>query len=328
MKLASNKHMTLNNPVLMDNSRLRELNPNIALHFQASYDELSAYPKVENLIIDTKYVEWVVCPSCGQNDTHQLLIKWGIQYDQCPTCTHIFAKNRFKQEILERLYKDSVSDELDRVVNRYSFNQKYWSKVYTKYLSFIETQFGMPTKLLDVGCGTGSFIEACVDRGQKNCYGLDVYDQLVDTLSQIIPQNHIYSVNSFYDANLPLDFEVITMWGVLEHLTNPIEALQKAQECIKDGGLIIALVPNLNSRAFKILGVNTPTLNPRQHISFPTRQSMEYMCQKLGLKITDVVNELPVIDLMHNYIKYSDELALQISEKDESYYHVYIITKT
>ena len=54
---------------------------------------------------------------------------------------------------------------------------------------------------------------------------------------------------------------------------------------------------------------------------------MELMCQPVGFKVLEMVNELPVIDLMHDYINYSDALVDEIVEMNESYYHVYILEK-
>lgn len=318
----------LHNPILMDNSSLREINPNIALHFQASQDELLALPKAGNLIVDDNYVEWVHCPCCGRNETRQLYVKWGIQYDECPICTHVFAKNRFKEGILEDFYKTSISDELDREVNEHTFNQAYWSKVYKKYLKYIQKMLGKSAKILDVGCGGGLFLKISKRNGFRNLHGLDVYDNLIEVMQATLPHTNIYKVNLFADeASISSDFDVLTFWGVLEHLVDPIKALRRSYEALKEGGLIIALVPNINSRAFQILGVNTPTLNPRQHISFPTRKSMKYICEKTGFNIVEVLNELPVIDLMYPYINYTDELALEIAALDQSYYHVYILKK-
>ena len=322
-----NPQAELHKPILMDNSQLRKNNKNIELHFKASEDEMSAYPKVNNLITDTNYIEWVDCPSCGCNHTCQLLVKWGVQYDSCPVCSHVFAKNRLKQEILNDLYKSSISDELDRAVNQHSFNQKYWRKVYDKYLNYLMPKIGQTIKLLDVGCGVGLFAKECLKKGIANCHVLDVYEQLRESFSPFLPVDQIHQVESFYQADLPSDFDVITMWGVLEHLTHPVDALKKSHASLKTRGLLVALVPNIHSRAFKILGVNTPTLNPRQHINFFTPKSMESMCQQSGFKVLELVNELPVIDLMYDYIQYSDALVDEIVEMNESYNHVYILEK-
>ena len=68
-------------------------------------------------------------------------------------------KNRIKIDILQNLYKDSIADELDRLVNINEFNQNYWHSVYSKYISLIKGIISVKDDIsvLDIGCGSGSF---------------------------------------------------------------------------------------------------------------------------------------------------------------------------
>ena len=68
-------------------------------------------------------------------------------------------------------------------------------------------------------------------------------------------------------------------------------------------------------------------MNPRQHINFVTPKSMASICDHSGFRILEIVNELPVIDLMYEYIHYCDELVDEIVKLNECYYHVYILEK-
>ena len=97
-----------------------------------------------------------------------------------------------------------------------------------------------------------------------------------------------------------------------------------SQILLKDGR-IIALVPNFESRAFKILGINTPTINPRSHLQYYTYNSFEKLADNAGFEIDAYFQELPVIDLMYDFISYSEELLESILKDNESYRSVYIL---
>ena len=86
------------------------------------------------------------------------------------------------------------------------------------------------------------------------------------------------------------------------------------------------LIPNLKSRAFRFLGVDTPTLNPRQHVNFYSDKSIGILAKKYNFYlIGDPFPELPIIDLMWDFIDESDETLIQdIVDKGESYYKIYI----
>lgn len=122
-------------------------------------------------------------------------------------------------------------------------------------------------------------------------------------------------------------FGLITLWGVLEHIVDPKSMLARCAEIVADDGRIILLVPNLFSRAFKILGITTPTIYPRGHLHYYTQGSMKRLCDDAGLVIEHCCQELPVIDLMHPFIRYDDALIKDILAKDEGYYHVYVLRR-
>ena len=122
-------------------------------------------------------------------------------------------------------------------------------------------------------------------------------------------------------------FDLITMWGVLEHVYNPLDILRKVSDIMNKNSLLIVLIPNIKSAAFKMLGADTPTLNPRGHINFFGRNSINLACKNSSLRVIDTFQELPIIDLMHEYITDIEQTTKEILETDASYYHVHLIRK-
>jgi len=53
--------------------------------------------------------------------------------------------------------------------------------------------------------------------------------------------------------------------------------------------------------------------------------SLDLVLSKVGFKVEERIDELPVIDLMYPFLNYSEELALEIADFNEGYYSVYII---
>ena len=120
---------------------------------------------------------------------------------------------------------------------------------------------------------------------------------------------------------------MITLWGVLEHCRSPHEVLSKCNDYLDDNGLLFILIPNIHSRARKILGVYTPTLSPREHINFFTPRSMEKTAEENGFHIVNFYQELPVIDLMWEFLDEESLVIDEIIDNNECYYHVYILKK-
>lgn len=319
--------MSTDNPIIKNNKNLRTINTMIKKHFDASEEEMTAFNHGGGVIKDEILVDQIHCPVCGNNNSRQLLVKWGGRYDECKTCSHVFLKNPFKQEILTKLYKSSIVDQLNREVQKHSFNEEYWAAVYKKYMNMLMQYIPKNGKLLDVGCGTGRFLSYCKDKFDLSLYAVDVYEDLIKSLSPIIPANNIFYVDAFEDSNIELNFNVATMWGVLEHCRSPHKILSKCNMYLEEGGIVLMLIPNIHSRARTLLGVNTPTLNPREHINFFTHNSLEIIANKSGFEIMSISQELPIIDLMWPYIDDEPEVISDIVEKRECYYYVVIMRK-
>jgi len=58
-----------------------------------------------------------------------------------------------------------------------------------------------------------------------------------------------------------------------------------------------------------------------------TEQSFQVLCTKAGLTIERRFQELPVIDLMHPFIDYTEDFVRELVEGNEAYYDVYLLRR-
>ena len=97
--------------------------------------------------------------------------------------------------------------------------------------------------LLDVGSGKGRFVRVANDQGW-NAYGYEPYQE-----ASVPPK---YRDRFFRGRlnDLPLKegaVDVVTMWHVLEHIPDPQMTLQSVRKYLKDDGLLLIAVPNVQS---------------------------------------------------------------------------------
>jgi len=313
-------------PIIMDNQNLRKRNPYIAEHFKACEQDLQDFKKENGVIRDIKNVDWIDCPVCGSSESDQFIVKWGGRYDECRSCTHIFLRNPLKEERLLELYKTSIADQMDRKVQLNSFNQIYWQNVYEKYMSHISHRLRSDARIIDIGCGLGQFLKYCSEKYSYNLFALDVYSGLAEQVS-FLPKENVFEVDSFTSVKLDYRFSLVTLWGVVEHLRNPHTIIDWCANHIDENGLVLMLLPNIHSRARKILGVYTPTLNPREHIHFFTRESLDKVVHHHGFRIMSHSQELPIIDIMWDFVDADTDIIRQIVDRKECYYDVYILER-
>ena len=313
-------------PIIVNNKNFRNKNEATIKHFQQSEKDALTFKKKNNLVSDSKIINFVDCPICGSNNTKDLFIKWGFAHAVCGKCEHIFVRNQLNEKILMKLYDKSLADIFQterRLAN--SPLKKYWDKVYTKYSKLYVNK---NIKILDVGCGDGQFIKIVKKKFKnENIFGSEFSIHTKELLTKLLGKNFFYKSNLEQIREKKFKFNLITFWGVLEHLKNPLETIKCSKKILDQNGKILILIPNIKSRAFKILGVSTPTINPREHLQFFTENSMKYLAKNSGLKISKFYQELPVIDLMYPFIQYSQKLLKEIIKKKECYYSLYVLEK-
>jgi predicted TPR repeat methyltransferase len=98
---------------------------------------------------------------------------------------------------------------------------------------------------LDYGCGTGMFLKVCQDKGWK-AYGMEPDDgaRKLGTEMGLNVFSDKERVNTYTNNQ---KFDVITLWHVLEHVTDLDETLTFFRERLNKGGALVIAVPNYTS---------------------------------------------------------------------------------
>lgn len=105
-----------------------------------------------------------------------------------------------------------------------------------------------PLSVLDVGCGFGVAGAAMADMfPQTQVVGLDVYpDRVLQYASTVVPgaQRVTFVSGSIEDPPVKDHrFSLITAFDVLEHVSDPIRAIDQIVKMLDDDGLVIISVP-------------------------------------------------------------------------------------
>ena len=97
-----------------------------------------------------------------------------------------------------------------------------------------------PTKCLDYGTGCGGFLVEMSKLGY-NVEGLEIQQDLVSSL--VVKGFKIWeSIDELIDES----YDLITLFHVLEHISNPIELLTELKNKLVDNGVLLIEVPHSN----------------------------------------------------------------------------------
>lgn len=118
-------------------------------------------------------------------------------------------------------------------------------------------------KLLDIGCGNGSFLASAVEAGW-DVAGIDPDPQAVAAARQRGFDVRQGLIDSY--ASMSNCFDAITLSHVIEHVHEPKEVIQAAYRLLKPGGLLYIDTPNIASKGCVRFGRNWRPLETPRHL--------------------------------------------------------------
>jgi len=159
-----------------------------------------------------------------------------------------------------------------------------------------------PGRLLDFGCGAGSFLKTMADQGWQ-VTGLDAN---VGAVREVQEQHGLTAlVGSLPHPDLPPgSFDVVTMWHSLEHVHRPLAILREVYRLLVPGGKLIVATPNIQSLPFYLFRRDWFGLDLPRHLTHFTPSTLTAMLQTAGFRVE------PVRQLRHNdWLRSSARLA-------------------
>ncbi len=168
-----------------------------------------------------------------------------------------------KRNIVERLY---------HIVRTHSLKKKI--KLINNY--------GTSKQLLDVGCGTGEFLKAAQNNGW-DVSGIEPDDK-ARILANDKTQNCVFDYGKLKTLRFA-NFDVITLWHVLEHLPNLDMQISIFRSLLKDDGRIIIAVPNFKSEDAQYYEEYWAALDVPRHLWHFSKTSIEKLFAKNGMVV-------------------------------------------
>ncbi len=171
------------------------------------------------------------CKLCA-NNLRPLLTVEGFDYYICKRCGLI--------QMIPPKRKENVKDDYQKfgLENYLEFVKKFR---YSQYKKDIETvkKYKKEGVLLDIGCGTGEFLEIAKSNGFIP-YGVEPSFSawLMAREKGEVLKDEWEKIN-FAEGSL----DIITLWSVLEHMVDPIFSLKKIKIALKEDGIIAIRTP-------------------------------------------------------------------------------------
>lgn len=164
----------------------------------------------------------------------------------CQNCNFKFTNPRPSDEVIGSYYKSEeyishsntnkgIIHKLYHAVRSYTLNKK---------LSLINQYVSRGT-ILDFGCGTGMFLSTC----KKSGWNTVGFEPDADARKIAIDNGNVVSsdFNNLQSSTVYSSFNVITLWHVLEHVSDLQNTLSFFKSHLDSKGVLIIAVPNYKS---------------------------------------------------------------------------------
>ena len=234
------------------------------------------------------------CPICNSQKINSFLncIDYTVSREtfnivKCTSCEFKFTNPIPELTKLGNYYKSdeyiSHSNTNKGFVNScYQIVRKY---TLIKKLKLI-SKFYKTGSILDIGCGTGEFLNTC-KLAKWNVLGIEP-----DQDARRMAQNN-FSIDVRPEEELrnlkDESFDVITMWHVLEHVPNLKERVKELKRLIKPKGIIIIAVPNCSSLDAKIYKEYWAAYDVPRHLYHFTPKDIELLMRGFDMKVDSIL---------------------------------------
>jgi 2-polyprenyl-3-methyl-5-hydroxy-6-metoxy-1,4-benzoquinol methylase len=150
------------------------------------------------------------------------------------------------------------------------------------HVSFISKAAANRTglELLDVGCGSASLLGLMKNRGFR-VMGVDFSSEAAAVAKTENGVNVIVGSlghAAFADAS----FDIVTLFHVMEHVTNPRAVLKEVARILRPGGSVVLQVPNIDSWQFRMFGAKWYGLDIPRHVIDYSKESMLRLLDDAG----------------------------------------------
>ncbi len=180
-------------------------------------------------------------------------------------------------------------------------SSKEWGNLSESLEFFAERKFRLDSRVLDIGCYTGSLISDLSQTGFSDVYGVDIDSHAVARGQKLYPALEA-RITSYDGVTLPFaeaTIDVVTMFDVLEHIPNVEKFLsQQVQRVLKPGGTLVFQTPNKYTNIpWEILIHKSFTKYKSYHMSLQSYHSLKLLLQTAAFQDIEIVKR----DMMHPY---------------------------
>lgn len=178
------------------------------------------------------------CPACGSGRIRRARHDRSLGLRRCATCRSAWLDRPPSEDDLRRRYeREHAAGKWGEIFRAAPATEATWR------LDLLD-ELGGAGRILDVGCGDGTFLAAARERGWKGV-GVEISFEAASSARARTPPLPVV-VGGAGCVSPEAGFDVATWWDVLEHVPDPLDLLLEGVRRVRRDGLAAATMPNVH----------------------------------------------------------------------------------
>lgn len=179
-----------------------------------------------------------ICPACGAQGRSRNYRVDNYSLYRCVDCATEFLVLIPGCEPFTKGYWDAYKFEAYGNAD----SQADYANRYTEIMSEARKYTSTTTEILDIGCGIGNFLDWS-NRNGHHAVGAEIDPPAIEEARR--RGFRIHEIDNMTDEIEPASLDVFTMWDVIEHLVEPLPAVEAAVPLLRPGGLAVFETPDV-----------------------------------------------------------------------------------
>lgn len=236
----------------------------------------------------------------------------GYHYYRCPTCQQV---STFPFPTKQQIHTHYARKFKTGNYHLYRDYIQQYEVVYKEFVEMLRRDLADRGKtlrgktVLDVGCFTGEFLGLMRNEGCK-IIGLELQKDAVKIANKKL-HGKVFAVDVMSNKFPHQHFDIVTLLGIIEHVTDPLKLIERSLHLLKKGGVLMIQTPNSGSLPASLMGKYWPPYAPVEHMHLFSHKSLELALLQLGAKDVSFMQhwkKLPVSYVYQQFQNFGPEL--------------------
>jgi len=222
----------------------------------------------------------IICDICNNSDW----LSFGKMLIKCKRCELIRANEIYSDKKLASLYQHNYyfGKEYSNYINdRPALEKNFKERInYLKKNKYLYEE----SNVIEIGSAYGFFLNLM----KMECKSIIGFDVTKEGVKYSIDNFNVNAICGNFLDYKGKGVDLICMWDVIEHLSNPDAFIEKISKTLLPGGKLIFTTGDISSLLARMQKSNWRMIHPPTHLYYFDKNTIERLLLKHGLKIVDI----------------------------------------